>query len=96
MAESRAHHATDDRSQAEGQVKPDATPTLSGAPTSVEHTEPEEQFESGGQQQEQREALQENVAGSAAQAERHPEEVAGQHATGSFTGTAEEPKDPSR
>jgi hypothetical protein len=106
MAESKAHHATDGRSELEGQVKADATPTRpgatppgstrAGAPTSVEHTEPEEQFESGGKQQQQREVLQENVAGGAGQAERHPEQVAGQHATGSFTGTAEEPEDPSK
>jgi hypothetical protein len=58
MAESKAHHATDGRSELEGQVKADATPTRpgatppgstrAGAPTSVEHTEPEEQFESPG------------------------------------------------
>ena len=78
------------------EVKPDATRTSPSAPTSVEHTQPEKHFESGGQRGEQRQALEENVKGRAAQAQRHPEQPAGLHSTGSFTGTPEEPKDPSR
>jgi hypothetical protein len=76
------------------EVKPDATRTSPGAPTSVEHTQPEEHFESGGQSTDQRQVLQENVRGG--QAQRHPEQPAGLHSTGSFTGTPEEPKGPSR
>lgn len=80
----------------EGGVKPDATSTHPGAPTSVEHTEPEKHFESGGQRKHQERALEENVKGDAGQAQPHPEQVAAQHATGSFTGTSEEPEDPSK
>ncbi|MGI8771407.1 MAG: hypothetical protein ACR2JE_08210 [Acidobacteriaceae bacterium] len=90
MADDRSR----DKSDREANVKPDSTSTHPGAPTSVEHTEPEKHFESAGQHSKQRRALEENVKGDAGQAQPHPEQVAGQHATGSFTGTAEEPEDP--
>ncbi len=85
-----------DQSDREGNVKPDSTSTHPGAPTSVEHTEPEKHFESGGQRTNQRRALEENVKGGAGHAQPHPEQVAGQHSTGSFTGSAEEPENPSK
>jgi hypothetical protein len=78
------------------EVKPDVTRTNPGAPTSVEHTQPEKHFESGGQRTDQKQALQENVKGGAGQAQRHPEQPAGLHSTGSFTGAPDEPEDPSR
>lgn len=63
-------------------VKPEE-PTTPGAPTSVEHIAPEDPYASGGQQQEQKEALKKSVD------ENQPpaDQSAGQHSTGSFTGT---------
>jgi hypothetical protein len=62
----------------QAQIRPDQTDTAPGAPTTVEHTPPEDQYTSGGQHQEQK------------QQQHQPpvEESAGLHRTGSFTGTS--------
>jgi hypothetical protein len=54
------------------------------APTSVQPVETEETSAAGDKKVEQMRALKHNV--ETGQHQRHPEEVAGQHATGSFTG----------
>ena len=55
-------------------------------PTSVQPVEAVDPKESAGDQHLQKKILNENVKGGAA--EQHPETPAGQHATGSFTGSA--------
>jgi hypothetical protein len=65
-------------------VKPEQTGTEPSAPTSVEHTAPADQYTSGGQRREQEQQLKKSVKQQ--QAPR-VEEAAGQHRTGSFTGT---------
>lgn len=67
-------------------VKPDSTATSPGAPTSVEHTEPQNSYTSGGQQKDQRHELKKSVQNE----QRAPEEnqAPGLHRTGSYTGTA--------
>lgn len=53
-------------------------------PVSVQPVEPEDPQKAGSSKPEQREVLKDNVKGDGA-AQPHPETVAGQHATGSFT-----------
>jgi hypothetical protein len=70
-------------------VKPDDT-TTPGAPTSVEHTQPNDHYTAGGQQQDQKSALKKSV-----QQEQHSPPVPqspGLHSTGSYTGTAGGPE----
>jgi hypothetical protein len=66
-------------------VKPEEPTTTPGAETSVEHIAPEDHYASGGQHQEQKETLKQSVD------EKQPQppagQNAGQHSTGSFTGT---------
>lgn len=57
------------------------------APTSVEHTAPEDHYASAGQQHEQKQELNKSVKQQ--QAPPPVEESAGQHRTGSFTGTTD-------
>ena len=66
-------------------VKSEKPTTPPGAPTSVQHVAPEDHYASGGQHQEQRKALKE----SADEKQNQPPagQSAGQHRTGSFTGT---------
>ncbi len=66
-------------------VKPDQA-TTPNAPTSVEHTPPEDHYASGGQQEEQRQVLKKSVKQE--QNDAPVEESAGLHRTGSYTGTA--------
>jgi hypothetical protein len=66
------------------EVKPEG-PTTTDAATSVQHTEPEDHYASGGQQQEQKKALKKSV--DEKQPQPPPGQNAGQHSTGSFTGT---------
>ena len=66
------------------EVKPDA-PKAPGAPTSVEQISPEEHYASGGKHQEQKEALKKSV--NEKQTQPPARQSAGQHSTGSFTGT---------
>jgi hypothetical protein len=61
----------------------------SQAPTGVQSVEPDKPYVPGFAQPHQRAALKVNVEGEAAQ--RHPETPAGQHATGSFTGSEQQP-----
>ncbi|HEY3989355.1 MAG TPA: hypothetical protein VGM02_08665 [Acidobacteriaceae bacterium] len=67
------------------EVKPEQPTATPGAATSVEHVAPEDHYTSGGQHQEQKEALKKSVE------EKQPQPPAGQnpgqHSTGSFTGT---------
>jgi hypothetical protein len=67
------------------EVKPEEPTTTAGAATSVEHIAPEDHYASGGQHQEQKKVLKK----SAQKGERESDEnqSAGQHCTGSFTGT---------
>jgi hypothetical protein len=60
------------------------TEPKSNAPTSVQHIEPTDGATAGDKQEEQHQALEKSAKNK--QAEPHPETVAGQHATGSFTG----------
>jgi hypothetical protein len=63
-----------------------AGPTASHhPPASVQPVEAEDPKQSGGHTPLQKRILNENVEGGAAQ--QHPESPAGQHATGSFTGS---------
>jgi hypothetical protein len=72
------------------EVKPEEPSTTPGAATSVEHIAPEDHYASGGQQQEQKEALKKSVKEKQPQppADQNP----GQHSTGSFTGTTGGPQ----
>jgi hypothetical protein len=67
------------------EVKPEEPSTTPGAATSVEHIAPEDHYASGGRHQEQKEALKKSAK------EKQPQppagQNAGQHSTGSFTGT---------
>lgn len=54
-------------------------------PVSVQPVEPEDPRKTGSSKPEQRQRLEQNVERDGA-AKPHPETVAGQHATGSFTG----------
>ncbi|HEX5236260.1 MAG TPA: hypothetical protein VFW25_13120 [Silvibacterium sp.] len=54
-------------------------------PVSVQPVEPEDPRNTGSSKPEQREILKDNLEGDGA-AKPHPETVAAQHATGSFTG----------
>jgi hypothetical protein len=73
-------------------VKPQTSD--SKASTSVESTPSQSTFQGGAKGQQQRQHLKENS--ESGQQQTHPEVPAGQHRTGSFTGTAEEPEDPSK
>jgi hypothetical protein len=67
------------------EVKPEEPTSTPGAATSVEHIAPEDHYASGGQHQEQKDELKKSVD------EKQPQppagQNAGQHSTGSFTGT---------
>jgi hypothetical protein len=68
------------------EVKPEEPTTTPGAATSVEHIAPEDQYASSGKHQEQKKVLKKSVD------EKQPQppsgQNAGQHSTGSFTGTS--------
>jgi hypothetical protein len=70
-------------------VKPEE-PTTPGAATSVQHIAPEDHYASSGQHREQREALKKSV--DEKQAQPPAGQNAGQHSTGSFTGTTGGPQ----
>jgi hypothetical protein len=67
------------------EVKPEEPTSTPGAATSVEHIAPEDHYASGGQHQEQKDELKKSMD------EKQPQppagQNAGQHSTGSFTGT---------
>lgn len=65
-------------------VKPEES-TAPGAATSVQQVAPEDHYASGGKHQEQKEALKKSVKEK--QAQPPAGQNAGQHSTGSFTGT---------
>jgi hypothetical protein len=67
------------------EVKPEEPTSTPGAATSVEHIAPEDHYASGGQHQEQKDELKKSVDEN----QRQPPagQNAGQHSTGSFTGT---------
>jgi hypothetical protein len=67
------------------EVKPEEPSTTPGAATSVQHIAPEDHYASGGKNQEQKEALKKSVKEK--QSQPPPGQNAGQHSTGSFTGT---------
>jgi hypothetical protein len=66
-----------------GAIKQDAPAGKHESPTSVQSVEPEDPRQTGSSKPAQREILEQNVRDG--QAREHPETVAGQHATGSFT-----------
>lgn len=71
-------------------IKPDETTTTPGAPTSVQHTQPNDQYAAGGQHQDQKSVLKKSV-----QQEQRTSPVPqspGVHSTGSYTGTAGGPE----
>ena len=72
------------------EVKRDETPTTPGAPTSVEHTQPKDQYAAGGQHNDQKAALKKSVQ----QEQRTPAipDSPGLHRTGSYTGTSGGPE----
>jgi len=67
------------------EVKPEEPSATPGAATSVQHIAPEDHYASGGKHQEQKEALKKSVKEK--QSQPPPGQSAGQHSTGSFTGT---------
>jgi hypothetical protein len=67
------------------EVKPEEPSTTPGAATSVEHIAPEDHYASGGQHQEQKQQLKKSV--DEKQSQPPAGQNAGQHSTGSFTGT---------
>jgi hypothetical protein len=67
------------------EVKPEEPGTTAGAATSVEHIAPEDHYASGGQHQEQKQQLKKSV--DEKQSQPPAGQNAGQHSTGSFTGT---------
>lgn len=71
-------------------VKPEKPTTPHGAPTSVQHVAPEDHYASGGKHQEQKEALKKSVDEN--QSQPPAGQNAGQHSTGSFTGTTGGPR----
>jgi hypothetical protein len=72
------------------EVKPEEPTSTPGAATSVEHIAPEDHYASGGQHQEQKDELKKSMD------EKQPQppagQNAGQHSTGSFTGTTDGPE----
>jgi hypothetical protein len=67
------------------EVKPEEPGTTPGVATSVEHIAPEDHYASGGQHQEQKQQLKKSV--DEKQSQPPAGQNAGQHSTGSFTGT---------
>ncbi|HUY81580.1 MAG TPA: hypothetical protein VMU92_07645 [Acidobacteriaceae bacterium] len=65
-------------------IKPEPAPGKPEHPASVQHIEPEDPRHLGSSKPMQRELLKQNV--ERGQSRPHPESVAGQHSTGSFTG----------
>ncbi len=82
--------------QDSAEVKPETTETHPGASMSVQNTEPEDTYLTGGQSKQQRRELEPNVKDDGNQGQRPPEQSAGIHSTGSFTGEAVRPEDPSK
>jgi hypothetical protein len=72
-------------SNKQAEIKPEEPNTTPGAATSVEHIAPENQVASGGQQEEQKQVLKKSV--KEGQPQPAPDQNAGQHSTGSFTGS---------
>jgi hypothetical protein len=67
------------------EVKPEEPTSTPGAATSVEHIAPEDHYASGGQHQEQKDELKKSM--DQKQPQPPAGQSAGQHSTGSFTGT---------
>jgi hypothetical protein len=66
-----------------GKIKPEPPAGKHESPASVQPVETEDPHQMGSGKPVQREMLEKNVHGAA---EEHPETVAAQHATGSYTG----------
>ena len=73
-------------------VKPEQPTRTPSAPTSVQHIAPEDHYASGGKHQEQKDALKKSV--DEKQNQPPAGQTAGQHRTGSFTGTTGGQKKP--
>ena len=71
-------------------VKPEQPTRTPSAPTSVQRVAPEDHYASGGQDHEQRKALKKSV--NEKQTQPPAGQNAGQHSTGSFTGTTGGPQ----
>jgi hypothetical protein len=71
-------------------VKPEQPTRTPSAPTSVQHVAPEDHYASGGQDHEQGKALKKSV--NEKQTQPPAGQNAGQHSTGSFTGTTGGPQ----
>jgi hypothetical protein len=67
-------------------VKPEEPSASAGAATSVEHIAPQDPYQTGGQKQDQQHELKKSV--SRGEREAEPGQSAGQHRTGSYTGTS--------
>jgi hypothetical protein len=72
------------------EVKPVAPTTIPGVATSVEAIAPEEHYASGGQHKKQKDTLKKSV--DEGQPKPPAGQNAGQHSTGSFTGTTGGPQ----
>ncbi len=72
------------------EIKPEEPTTTPGAATSVEHIAPEDQYASGGQHKDQKQALKKSV--NEEQGKPAPDQNAGVHSTGSFTGSTGGPE----
>jgi hypothetical protein len=74
--------ASNSGSKHSGKIKSEPPAAKPEPPASVQPIEPEDPRHTGSSKPQQRELLQQNVDG---QSQEHPESVAAQHATGSFT-----------
>lgn len=67
------------------EVKPEEPSSTPGAATSVESIAPEDHYASGGQHEDQKQALKKSVQKGESEGDKG--RIPGQHRTGSFTGT---------
>jgi len=67
------------------EVRPEEPTTTPGAATSVEHIAPPDHYASGGQQDDQKQQIESSV--HRGERDQDPNKSAGQHSTGSYTGT---------
>ena len=75
-------------------IKPEPAPGKHEHPTSVQHVEPEDPRHTGSSKPAQRELLRQNT--ERGQNRPHPDSVAAQHATGSFTSKGPYPEEEKR
>jgi len=81
-----ARETSKDQAAPAAGVKPEEPSATAGAATSVEHIAPRDPYETGGQKQDQQHELKQSV--SRGEREADPGQSAGQHRTGSYTGTS--------